>query len=39
MQCKLTAPELRERKATVVAHLKMQVRHKEELSNGFAYQF
>lgn len=39
MQCKLTAPELRERKATVIAQLKNQVLQKTELENGFAYRF
>jgi hypothetical protein len=39
MQCKLTAPELRERKATVIARLKKEIKNKEEMANGFAYQF
>jgi hypothetical protein len=37
--CKLTSPELRERKATVLASLKKQVVEKKELDNGFAYKF
>ncbi len=37
--CKLTSPELRERKATVIASLKEKVIEKKELKNGFAYKF
>lgn len=39
MACKLTAPELRQRKETVIASLKNQVAEKKELENGFAYKF
>ena len=37
--CKLTTPELRERKATVIASLKKQVAERKELENGYAYKF
>ncbi len=37
--CKLTSPELRQRKATVLASLKNKVVEKKELKNGFAYKF
>jgi len=37
--CKLTTPELRQRKATVLASLKQQVLEKQELDNGYAYRF
>lgn len=39
MTCKLTSPELRERKATAIASLKKQVLEKKELPDGFAYKF
>jgi hypothetical protein len=39
LTCKLTTPELRERKATVIASLKKQVIEKKELKNGYAYKF
>lgn len=39
MSCKLTSPELRERKATVLASLKNKMTAKKELSNGFSYRF
>ncbi len=39
LTCKLTTPELRERKATVIASLKKQLLEKKELKNGFAYKF
>ncbi len=39
LTCKLTTPELQERKATVIASLKKQVLQKKELENGFAYKF
>jgi hypothetical protein len=39
LSCKLTTPELRERKATVIANLKKQVIEKKELKNGYAYKF
>ncbi len=37
--CKLTTPELRERKETVLSSLKEQVIEKRELKNGFAFKF
>ena len=39
LTCKLTTPEFRERKATVIASLKKQVLEIKELKNGFAYKF
>jgi hypothetical protein len=37
--CKLTSPELRQRKETVLASLKAQVKEKQELANGYAFRF
>ncbi len=37
--CKLTTPELQQRKKTVIALLKKQVLETKELANGFAYKF
>jgi hypothetical protein len=39
MTCKLTGPELQNRKATVLAALRIQVLEKKELSNGYAFRF
>lgn len=39
VSCKLTTPELRKRKATVIASLKKQLLEKKELENGYAYKF
>lgn len=39
MSCKLTTPELRQRKETVMANLKRQVTEKRELQNGMAFKF
>jgi hypothetical protein len=39
ISCKLTTPELRLRKATVIASLKEMVLEKQELVNGFRYRF
>jgi hypothetical protein len=39
LTCKLTTPELRQRKATVIASLKAQVIEKTELRNGYSYKF
>ena len=39
MACKLTTPELRKRKETVIASLKKQVIEKKELANGFSFRF
>lgn len=38
LTCKLTTPELRERKATVIASLKKQMMEKKELKNGFVFR-
>lgn len=37
--CKLTSPEMQQRKATVIASLKKQVIQKKELKNGYSYKF
>lgn len=37
--CQLTSPELRQRKETVIASLKRQVLSRQELANGFVYEF
>jgi hypothetical protein len=37
--CKLTTPEFRKRKATIIAALKAEVLEKRELANGYAYRF
>jgi hypothetical protein len=39
MACKLTTPELQQRKATVIASLKQQMVDRKELSNGYAFKF
>ena len=39
LSCKLTTPELRQRKETVIASLKRQMLQKKELKNGYAYKF
>lgn len=39
LTCKLTTPELRERRATAIASLKKQMIEKKELKNGYAYKF
>lgn len=39
LSCKLTTPELRKRKETVLASLKKQVIEKKELPTGFAFKF
>lgn len=39
MACKLTTPELQERKRTVIAELKMMLIERVELDHGFAYKF
>ena len=39
LACKLTTPELQQRKATVLSSLKEQVLGKEELPNGYTYKF
>ena len=39
LTCKLTTPELRGRKAIVIASLKKKLMEKKELENGFGYRF
>jgi len=39
LSCKLTSPELQERKATTIAELKSMQKEKKELNNGFAFKY
>lgn len=39
LTCKLTSPELHERKATVLASLRKQMVERKELPNGYAFKF
>jgi len=39
LACKLTTPELQQRKETVLASLKQQITEKKELTNGYAFKF
>lgn len=39
LSCKLTTPELQNRKATVLESLRKQIIEKKELPNGYAYKF
>lgn len=39
LSCKLSTPELKQRKLTVLASLRKQVIEKKELSNGYAFKF
>ncbi len=39
LSCKLSAPEIRKRKETVLASLKKQILERKELKNGYAYKF
>lgn len=39
LSCKLTTPELQQRKTTVLASLRKQLIEKKELSNGYAFKF
>jgi len=39
LACKLTTPELRQRKETVLASLQSQVVEKKELADGYAFKF
>ena len=39
LSCKLTTPELQQRKNTVIAELKSQVLEKTETEKGFKYKF
>ena len=38
LSCKLTTPELRKRKATVIASLKQQMIDRKELEDGYAFK-
>lgn len=39
LSCKLTTPELRQRKATIIERLKKQIFETKELANGYAFRF
>lgn len=39
LTCKLSSPELRARKATVIKSLKSEMLQKKELTNGYSYKF
>ena len=39
LTCKLTSPELRKRKETVIKSLKSQMLQKKELTSGYSYKF
>ncbi len=39
LTCKLSSPELKKRKETILASLRKQVLEKKELSNGYAFKF
>lgn len=39
LACKLSGPEFRARKASILAELKDRMRGKKELSRGYAYDF
>lgn len=39
LMCKLSSPEMRKRKETVLASLKKQVQEKKELPDGYAFRF
>lgn len=39
ISCKLTTPELQQRKATVLESLRKQVLEKKELTGGYAFKF
>lgn len=39
LSCKLTAPELQKRKATVLADLQKQILQKKELPDGYSFKF
>jgi len=39
LSCKLTTPEFRERKDTIIKSLKSQILDKKELKNGYSYKF
>lgn len=37
--CRLTTPELRKRKETVIAEIRKQILERKELPNGYAFKF
>ena len=39
LSCKLTTPELQQRRVTVLASLQKQILEKKELKNGYAFKF
>ena len=39
LSCKLTTPELHQRKRTVISNLKQLLLEKQELANGYSYRF
>lgn len=39
LSCKLTTPELQQRKATILASLRNKIIEKKELDNGYSYKF
>ncbi len=39
LSCKLTSPEMQERKATVLVSLRKQLLEKTELENGYSFKF
>jgi hypothetical protein len=39
LSCKLTPPELQQRKAVVIEKMKKEILEKKELENGYAYKF
>jgi hypothetical protein len=39
ISCKLTTPELKKRKETVIANLKSKILEKKELADGYSYKF
>ncbi|HEY6163189.1 MAG TPA: hypothetical protein VI112_18320 [Bacteroidia bacterium] len=39
LSCKLTSPQLQERKETVLAQLKKEVVEKKELADGYSFKF
>lgn len=39
LSCKLTAPELRQRKESVIRQLKEAAIERKEMENGFAYRY
>src|SRR5215831_11666802 len=39
VSCKLTPPELQQRKESMITRLRLQVTDKQELDNGYAFKF